>query len=77
MLNYLSKPHDDWSGGKGRITLQCMREHLPEPDQDTLILLCGPEAMQEEVVKPGLQKMGYDIDTQLVVFVRLLPSLSI
>jgi len=65
----LSKPPSaDWAHSKGRVTLQMLRQHLPPPDQDTLVLLCGPEQMQEETVKPALAKLGYDIETQLVVF---------
>lgn len=64
----LSKAPEDWQHSKGRINLEMMKQHLPPADDDTLILVCGPDAMIEKVVKPNLIEMGYDIDKCLVIF---------
>ncbi|CAL5056014.1 unnamed protein product [Urochloa decumbens] len=63
------RPEDGgWEYGVGRVDEQVMREHLPLGDGDTLALVCGPPAMVECTVRPGLEKMGYDLDKSCLVF---------
>ena len=80
----LTAPPDDWTFSKGRITTQLLQDHLPEPGEHTMICLCGPvrastirilccpltyeQDPMQETVKSGLQQIGYDISTSLVVF---------
>lgn len=64
----LSKADADWKHSKGRITKEMLKTHLPEPDDDALILICGPDPMINDLVKPGLTELGWDISTSLVVF---------
>lgn len=64
----LSKPPAEWLQGKGRINLKVMQEHMPPPNEDSLILICGPDPMIEHSVKPTLKELGWDIEKQLVVF---------
>ncbi|GAA5958088.1 hypothetical protein JCM21900_003582 [Sporobolomyces salmonicolor] len=64
----LSKGPEDWPHSKGRINKQMLAEHLPPPGQDSLVLICGPDPMINEIVKPGLTELGWDVPNQLVVF---------
>ncbi|CEQ42493.1 SPOSA6832_04325, partial [Sporobolomyces salmonicolor] len=64
----LSKGPEDWPFSKGRINKQMLAEHLPPPGQDSLVLICGPDPMINEIVKPGLTELGWDVPNQLVVF---------
>lgn len=45
-----------------------MKMHLPPVGEDSLILVCGPDAMIEGIVKPGLTALGWDVEKCLVVF---------
>jgi len=57
-----------WPYSVGRITNELLAGHMPQPSADGLILACGPDAMISKTVKPGLEKMGWDIEKFLVVF---------
>lgn len=64
----LSQPSEDWAHSKGRINRKMLVDHLPVSScPDDLILICGPEPMQE-MVKKELAEMGWDVPNQLVVF---------
>jgi len=65
ILHTLTKPPDDWKGLRGRITGQLVQEHCVK-DKDTLVLLCGPEAM-EKSMRAALMEQGWD-DDQLMFF---------
>ncbi|KZT68489.1 hypothetical protein DAEQUDRAFT_766300 [Daedalea quercina L-15889] len=68
-LHYtLSVTPDGWTHSKGRITDTMLAEHLPVPSEHAMILACGPDGMIKHTLKPGLQRRGWDIDCQLVVF---------
>ncbi|MDF2460564.1 MAG: putative Cytochrome-b5 reductase, partial [Nitrospira sp.] len=47
-----------WTQGKGRITEEVLREHLPEPGPETVVFLCGPP-MMVDVLEGTLKSMGY------------------
>ena len=36
-----------------------IKDHLPEPSDDTLILMCGPPPMINFACLPNLDKLGY------------------
>ena len=61
-------PVEGWKYGSGRVNDEMMAAHLPLPSPDSLILACGPPTMLDETVKPGLRRIGWNIDEQLVVF---------
>ncbi|KAK7058499.1 hypothetical protein VNI00_002133 [Paramarasmius palmivorus] len=67
-LSTISGISRDWQFGKGKVDEVMLRKHLPSPSQEGIVLACGPEAMIERTVKPCLRKIGWDIDTALVVF---------
>lgn len=66
----LSTPPPSWPEhySKGRITESMLSSHLPPPSDDAMILICGPDGMINDTVKPGLTKLGWDIEKSLVVF---------
>ncbi|KAK9070149.1 hypothetical protein SSX86_010549 [Deinandra increscens subsp. villosa] len=59
---------EGWKYSEGRINEGLMREHIPEVDEDTLALACGPPSMIQFAINPNLEKMGYDIKNSLLVF---------
>jgi len=56
-------PRSGWKGGSGFITADMIREHLPAPSKDTMILRCGPLPMME-VMKKHLDSLGYPKEQQ-------------
>ncbi|EAZ24763.1 hypothetical protein OsJ_08536 [Oryza sativa Japonica Group] len=68
VVSKVARPEDGWEYGVGRVDERTLREHLPPGDGETLALVCGPPAMVECTVRPGLEKMGYDLDKSCLVF---------
>ncbi|KAH6775045.1 nitrate reductase 1 [Perilla frutescens var. hirtella] len=58
---------EDWRYSLGFVTESILREHIPAP-AETLALACGPPPMLQFAVNPNLEKMGYDIKENLLVF---------
>ncbi|KAE8270754.1 hypothetical protein A4X09_0g1573 [Tilletia walkeri] len=67
---------DTWTHGRGRISLDDLRTHLPPPPpkctnedelEDTLCLICGPPAM-EKAVTEQLVELGWDVPRTVVFF---------
>merc|ERR1712232_150768 len=48
----LDNPPENWNGGKGFVTASMVKENLPEPSDDHLILFCGPPPMLKAVAGP-------------------------
>ena len=63
----LDRPADGWKFGSGFINEDMIREHLPGPGDDTLVLMCGPPPMITYACKPNLEKIGF-ASTSFVVF---------
>ncbi|KAL6962093.1 Nitrate reductase [NADH] 1 [Sarracenia purpurea var. burkii] len=59
---------EGWRYSVGLITESILREHIPEPSDETVALACGPPAMIRSAVRPSLEKMGYDVENSLLVF---------
>uniref|UniRef100_A0ACD5ZAY1 Uncharacterized protein n=1 Tax=Avena sativa TaxID=4498 RepID=A0ACD5ZAY1_AVESA len=69
VVSKVARPDEAWEYGVGRVDERVLREHLPMGgDGETLALVCGPPAMLECTVRPGLEKMGYDLDKDCLVF---------
>ncbi|KAI5093527.1 NADH-cytochrome b5 reductase 1 [Silurus meridionalis] len=49
----------DWEYSKGFIDADMIKEHLPAPSDDCLILMCGPPPMIQFACNPNLDKLGY------------------
>lgn len=65
VLHTLTKANDDWKGLRGRITGKLVEENCRKT-KETLVLLCGPEAM-EKSMHAALLEQGWD-DDQLLFF---------
>lgn len=48
-----------WEYSQGFISEDMVRDHLPPPSDDTLILMCGPPPMIQFACNPNLDKVGH------------------
>ncbi|KAL9245522.1 hypothetical protein vseg_019166 [Gypsophila vaccaria] len=64
----VEKGDDTWQYDVGFINEKILRDHVPEAGDDVLALTCGPPPMIQFAVQPNLEKMGYDIKEQLLIF---------
>jgi NAD(P)H-flavin reductase len=48
-----------WEHHTGHVNLKLLKNNLPKPSEDTLILVCGPKGFVEDTCVPLLQKIGY------------------
>ncbi|XP_013888852.1 NADH-cytochrome b5 reductase 2 [Austrofundulus limnaeus] len=55
----LDKPPQDWSYSSGYVTFDMIRDHLPAPSSDVLVVLCGPSPMIKNACLPNLEKLGH------------------
>lgn len=55
----LDFPPEGWTGKTGFITADMIKECLPGPSGDTLMLMCGPPPMVEHACKKNLEALGY------------------
>lgn len=55
----LDFPPANWKHRVGFITPEMIRNFLPAPSQNPLVLMCGPPAMVEHACKKNLQILGY------------------
>ena len=58
----LDRPPKDWTGHTGFINEAMLREAMPPPSSDTLILMCGPPPMIKFACEPNLEKLGYEVE---------------
>lgn len=49
----------DWSYSSGFVTYDMIKDHLPAPSSDVLIVLCGPPPMIQYACLPNLDKLGH------------------
>ncbi|KAJ1400597.1 Riboflavin synthase-like beta-barrel [Sesbania bispinosa] len=59
---------EGWEYSVGFITESIMEKHVPQASHDTLALACGPPPMIQFAVQPNLEKLGYDINNNLLLF---------
>ncbi|OCH89836.1 nitrate reductase [Obba rivulosa] len=64
----LSHAPPGWRYSFGRIDDLMLSLHLPEPSSEGMILACAPSAMITDALRPGLQRLGWDVERSLVVF---------
>lgn len=55
----------NWKYSTGFITDEMIKEHLPAPGSDTLVLMCGPPPMVKFACQQNLDKLGYAKDRQV------------
>lgn len=67
ILHTLTRAPAEWQGLRGRITGKLVEEHcLQDKHKETLVLICGPEAL-EKSMHTALREKGWD-DDQLMFF---------
>ncbi|XP_051911561.1 NADH-cytochrome b5 reductase 3 [Hippocampus zosterae] len=49
----------DWEFSEGFISEAMVRDHLPPPSADSLVLMCGPPPMIQFACNPNLDKVGH------------------
>ena len=60
---------EGWEYSTGFITEAVLREHVPEGlEGESLALACGPPPMIQFALQPNLEKMGYNIKEDLLIF---------
>lgn len=64
----VEKGSEGWQYDTGFITEKILREHVPAVGDDVLALTCGPPPMIQFAVQPNLDKMGYNLKEQLLIF---------
>lgn len=55
----LDRAPADWEYSQGFINEDMVKDHLPPPSDDTLILMCGPPPMIQFACNPNLDKVGH------------------
>jgi nitrate reductase (NAD(P)H) len=65
LIYTLTKAPDDWCGARGRVDANLVGQHCVK-SQDTLVLICGPEALEKTMHSVLLEK-GW-ADEQLLFF---------
>ncbi|KAG1666334.1 NADH-cytochrome b5 reductase 3 [Nymphon striatum] len=50
----------NWSYSIGFVNADMLKDRLPPPAEDTLILMCGPPPMIQHACNPNLDSLGYD-----------------
>mmetsp|Transcript_49622 Transcript_49622/g.105616 ORF Transcript_49622/g.105616 Transcript_49622/m.105616 type:complete len:319 (-) Transcript_49622:83-1039(-) len=55
----LDIPPSNWAHKKGFITAEMIKECLPPPGPDNLVLMCGPPPMIEFACKKNLEALGF------------------
>lgn len=58
VYHVLEQPPAGWTQGKGRITEEMLRKHLPAPESGTAVFLCGP-SMMVDALEGTLKSIGY------------------
>uniref|UniRef100_A0A674P825 NADH-cytochrome b5 reductase n=1 Tax=Takifugu rubripes TaxID=31033 RepID=A0A674P825_TAKRU len=55
----LDRAPQEWSYSSGFVTQDMIKDHLPAPAADVLIVLCGPPPMIQYACLPHLDKLGH------------------
>ncbi|KAJ2958825.1 hypothetical protein NQZ79_g5679 [Umbelopsis isabellina] len=50
VTHIISKPSATWGGESGRITAELVKKHMPLPNDNSLMLVCGPNGLVRHVV---------------------------
>jgi cytochrome-b5 reductase len=55
----VDRESEDWKYSKGFINDTMLKDHMPPPDENVLICMCGPPPMLKFACVPNLEKLGY------------------
>jgi len=59
-LHYtVDKAPEGWKFSEGFVNADMIKDNLPGPSEDTLVLMCGPPPMIKFACQPNLEKLGY------------------
>ncbi|NXU58124.1 NB5R3 reductase, partial [Turnix velox] len=58
----LDRAPENWDYSQGFVNQDMIRDHLPPPQNDVLVLMCGPPPMIQYACIPNLDKLGYTKD---------------
>jgi cytochrome-b5 reductase len=58
VLHVLNKAPEGWTGGVGFITKDILRQRMPPPADDVMVLRCGPKPMND-AMRGYLDELGY------------------
>ncbi|XP_062404121.1 NADH-cytochrome b5 reductase 2 [Sardina pilchardus] len=58
----LDKPPQGWAYSSGFVSAEMIKDHLPAPADDVLIVMCGPPPMIQYACLPNLAKLGHKTD---------------
>uniref|UniRef100_A0A3P9IT69 NADH-cytochrome b5 reductase n=1 Tax=Oryzias latipes TaxID=8090 RepID=A0A3P9IT69_ORYLA len=55
----LDKPPQGWKYSSGFVTFDMIKDNIPPPSSDLLVVLCGPAPMIRNACLPNLDKLGH------------------
>ncbi|XP_015284931.1 PREDICTED: NADH-cytochrome b5 reductase 3-like [Gekko japonicus] len=55
----LDRASEGWNYSQGFVNQEMIKDHMPPPADDVLILMCGPPPMIQYACIPNLDKLGY------------------
>jgi len=61
----LDRPDNAWTQGKGFVTAEMIQKHLPPPEKDVLLLMCGPPPMMAFMQK-NMKTLNYPEENYFV-----------
>lgn len=50
ITHIISKPSATWGGESGRITAEMVKKHMPLPNDNSMMLVCGPKGLVRQLV---------------------------
>lgn len=62
----VDRAEPDWKYSVGFINKDIVRDHLPPPGDDTLILMCGPPPMIKFACEPSLNELNHPVERRFV-----------
>ncbi|KAL8737783.1 MAG: hypothetical protein Q9181_001346 [Wetmoreana brouardii] len=60
VTHVLSHPGEGWSGKRGHVGKEVVRENLFQPGKGSVVFLCGPPTMIQKAALPALTEWGYE-----------------
>ncbi|XP_040291933.1 NADH-cytochrome b5 reductase 3 [Bufo bufo] len=58
----LDRAPENWDYSQGFVNEEMIKQSMPPPGDDVLILMCGPPPMVQYAINPSLDKLGYPQD---------------
>ena len=63
----VDRPKEGWKYSSGFVDADMIKEHLFEPSDKNLVLLCGPPPMINFACQPNLDKLGHCQEMRFVL----------